>query len=71
MALLIPAFTVTLLRVDRVAEALESRAFGAVKKRTYLYQIRFSSLDVLFLAITVSIIIVVYCLNLLITSLLL
>mgnify|MGYP000347787403 CR=1 FL=1 len=62
-AILIPAFTTTLLRVDRVAEALESRAFGAVKNRTYLYQTRISRLDILFLAITIIIVLCLYYLN--------
>jgi len=45
--LLIPAFILTLMRVDRVAEAMESRAFGAVKNRTFLHELKLTPHDVL------------------------
>lgn len=47
--LLIPAFIISILRVDYVAEALESRVFGAAKKRTFIYELKITIKDVSFL----------------------
>lgn len=62
-AILIPAFTTTLLRVDRVAEALESRAFGAVKKRTYLSNVSVNRSDILFLLFSILLVLAIYYLD--------
>ena len=43
---LVPAFVITFLRVDKVAEAMESRAFGAASKRTFMYELRIGAYDV-------------------------
>ncbi len=46
VAVLIPLLAVELERVDRIAEALESRAFGAVKRRTYAFLPEIKPVDV-------------------------
>lgn len=46
--LLIPLIICAIRRAFNVAEALESRAFGSRKERTYYYQIRFTYKDWLF-----------------------
>jgi len=46
--LLIPLIICSIRRAFNVAEALESRAFGSQKERTYLYLIQFSLKDWLF-----------------------
>ncbi|MHA1506098.1 MAG: energy-coupling factor transporter transmembrane component T family protein [Candidatus Asgardarchaeia archaeon] len=43
--LMIPLIVSTFRRSLRVAESLESRCFGASKKRTYLYELKFKSMD--------------------------
>ena len=61
LALLIPVFIVSFLRVDRVAEALESRAFGAVRRRTFLYELKIKLLDALFLIFSsIPLLLVIY-----------
>jgi len=46
--LLIPLITCSIRRAFNVAEALESRAFGSSKERTYFYMIKFSLKDWIF-----------------------
>lgn len=41
LPILVPMLLVALRRADSVAAAMESRAFGAVKKRTFLHELRF------------------------------
>lgn len=43
--ILIPLIVSAMRRCDRVAEAMESRCFGASKKRTWLYDIRLAARD--------------------------
>ncbi|HIQ02878.1 MAG TPA: energy-coupling factor transporter transmembrane protein EcfT [Desulfurococcales archaeon] len=62
-AILIPAFTTTLMRVDKVAEALESRAFGTVKKRTYLSSVNVGHQDILFLLFSIILVLAIYYLD--------
>ena len=47
--LLIPLIINSIKRAFHVAEALESRAFGSEKTRTFYFEIRFSIKDLLFL----------------------
>lgn len=61
LALLIPVFIVSFLRVDRIAEALETRAFGLVKNRTFLYEVKVSLKDIIFLTIaTIPLLTILY-----------
>ena len=46
--LLIPLIICSIKRAFNVAEALESRAFGSKKERTYYYTIKYSVKDWLF-----------------------
>ena len=46
--LLIPLITCSIRRAFNVAEALESRAFGSQKERTYFYSIKYSAKDWIF-----------------------
>ncbi len=41
LPILVPMLLVALRRADSVAAAMESRAFGAVKKRTFLHELKF------------------------------
>jgi len=54
LALLIPVFIASFLRVDRIAEALESRAFGLVKNRTFLYEVKVGLKDIIFLVVAIT-----------------
>lgn len=45
--IIVPAFILTFLRVDRVAEAMESRGFGASKKRSFMYELKVTFRDIL------------------------
>jgi energy-coupling factor transport system permease protein len=47
--LIIPLIVNSVRRAMSIAESLESRAFGAIKKRTYLYQLKLTKGDFLFL----------------------
>jgi len=61
LALLIPVFVVSFLRVDRVAEALESRAFGVARRRTFLYELKIRPLDIAFLTLSsIPLLLIVY-----------
>lgn len=42
---IVPAFILTFLRIDRVAEAMESRAFGASKERSFMYELKIAWRD--------------------------
>ncbi len=58
--ILIPAFVITLIRVDKVAEALESRCFGYSKKRTFLHELRIGRKDLFFLVFVICFSIILY-----------
>lgn len=47
--LIIPLIVNSVRRAMSIAESLESRAFGAIKKRTYLYQLKLKKGDFLFI----------------------
>jgi len=53
LPILIPAFIITLLRVDRIAEAMESRAFGSSVKRSFMYELKITLRDVAYSLITI------------------
>ena len=46
--LLIPLIVCSIRRAFNVAEALESRAFGSTKERSYYYNIKYSTKDWIF-----------------------
>jgi energy-coupling factor transport system permease protein len=46
--LLVPLIISSIKRAFNVAEALESRAFGSTKERTYYYTIKYSKKDWIF-----------------------
>lgn len=52
--LIIPLIVNSVRRALSIAESLESRAFGAIKKRTYLYQLKLKKGDVLFIIFLTS-----------------
>ncbi len=52
LPILVPLLLVALRRADMVAAAMESRAFGAVKKRTFLRELRFHMGDAVLLGLT-------------------
>lgn len=47
--LIIPLIVNSVRRALSIAESLESRAFGAIKKRTYLYQLKLKKNDFVFI----------------------
>jgi energy-coupling factor transport system permease protein len=51
---LIPLIISSFRRAELVADAMESRAFGASKKRSSLYVLRMESRDALFIAVSVA-----------------
>jgi energy-coupling factor transport system permease protein len=51
---LIPLIVSSFRRAELVADAMESRAFGASKKRSSLYVLKMENKDVLFFAISVG-----------------
>ncbi|MDD1766903.1 MAG: energy-coupling factor transporter transmembrane protein EcfT [Candidatus Methanomethyliaceae archaeon] len=51
---LIPLIVSSFRRAELVADAMESRAFGATKKRSSLYVLKMENRDVLFFAISVG-----------------
>lgn len=56
--ILIPLIVSAIRRSLELAEAMESRAWGAAKKRTNLYSLRFRKGDFALLAITVAVLVV-------------
>ncbi len=54
LPILVPMLLVALRRADSVAAAMESRAFGAVKKRTFLHELRFHWGDVILVLLTLG-----------------
>ena len=52
LPILVPMLLVALRRADSVAAAMESRAFGAVKKRTFLHELKFHWGDVMLILLT-------------------
>ena len=50
--IIIPSIVCALFRAKDLAEAMESRSFGALPKRTFYKQLRIKKLDILFLAST-------------------
>ena len=55
--LIIPLIILSIQRAMAVAESLESRGFGAVKKRTYLYPLKMKIKDYIFIAFLTSLLI--------------
>ena len=51
--ILAPLLISSIRRAVQIAESLDSRAFGATKNRTYLYELSFHLCDVIFIVITV------------------
>jgi energy-coupling factor transport system permease protein len=51
---LVPLIVSSFRRAELVADAMESRAFGATKKRTSLYTLRLADMDYVFLCIIVA-----------------
>ncbi len=60
LPILIPAFIISILRVDFVAEALESRAFGSSYKRTFMVDLRIKPIDVIYAALILIYILTIY-----------
>jgi len=56
--IIIPLIITSIRRAIEIAESLESRGFGATKKRTYLYVLKLSIKDYIALALFTSILIV-------------
>lgn len=54
LPILVPMLLVALRRADSVAAAMESRAFGAVKKRTFLHELKFHFGDLLLVLLTLG-----------------
>ncbi len=54
LPILVPMLLVALRRADSVAAAMESRAFGAVKKRTFLHELKFHWGDLILLLLTLT-----------------
>ncbi|MHA1582998.1 MAG: energy-coupling factor transporter transmembrane component T family protein [Candidatus Baldrarchaeia archaeon] len=52
--LIIPLIVNSVRRALSIAESLESRAFGAIKKRTYLYQLKLKKNDFIFIIFLTS-----------------
>ena len=52
--LIIPLIVNSVRRALSIAESLESRAFGAIKKRTYLYQLKLKKSDFFFMVFLTS-----------------
>ncbi|RLE48142.1 MAG: hypothetical protein DRJ31_07785 [Candidatus Methanomethylicota archaeon] len=50
--ILIPLIISSFKRAEMIADAMESRAFGASKQRTYLYMLKLSSHDFFFISLT-------------------
>ena len=61
---LIPLIVSAIRRSLELAEAMESRAWGATKKRTNLYALRLHRGDFALLAITIAILVVAICVRL-------
>lgn len=61
--ILIPLIVYEIRRAYQIAEALEVRAYGAVKRRTYIYEIKIKRQDIIFLTITLSIATFLYVKN--------
>jgi len=52
--ILIPLIVSSFKRAEAIADAMESRAFGASKQRTYLFTLKFTNRDYVFLICTLS-----------------
>ncbi|MDI9644237.1 MAG: energy-coupling factor transporter transmembrane component T [Candidatus Verstraetearchaeota archaeon] len=63
--ILVPLIISSFRRAELVADAMESRGFGASKKRTSLYVLKMSQTDVLFILIVSTAALALFCLNLL------
>ena len=51
--ILAPLLISSIRRAIQIAESLDSRAFGAKKKRTYLYELSFDSGDIIFALLSI------------------
>ncbi len=59
--LIIPLIVNSVRRALSIAESLESRAFGAIKKRTYLYQLKLKKNDFIFITfLTLYLLLMIY-----------
>ena len=59
--LIIPLIVNSVRRALSIAESLESRAFGAIKKRTYLYQLKLKKNDFIFIiSLTLYLLLMIY-----------
>jgi len=59
--LIIPLIVNSVRRALSIAESLESRAFGAIKKRTYLYQLKLKKNDFIFIIfLTLYLLLMIY-----------
>ncbi len=54
LPILVPMLLVALRRADYVAAAMESRAFGAVKNRTFLHELKFHLGDVILILLSLA-----------------
>ncbi len=62
LPILIPAFIISILRVDLVAEALESRAFGSSPKRTFMVELKLRKHDIIYVLLSLTYILTTYIL---------
>ncbi len=62
LPILIPAFIISILRVDFVAEALESRAFGSSPKRTFMTELKLRKHDIVYIFLSFLYVLVTYTL---------
>ncbi|MEM3708937.1 MAG: energy-coupling factor transporter transmembrane component T [Nitrososphaerales archaeon] len=63
LPLFVPLILTTLRKASTMDIAIESRAFGASKERTYVHQIRFKSVDVITIGIMTTICMTLLVLN--------
>ncbi len=62
LPILIPAFIISILRVDFVAEALESRAFGSSPKRTFMTELELRKHDIVYILLSFAYVLTTYTL---------
>jgi len=60
LPILIPAFVISILRVNFVAEALETRAFGFSPKRTFMTELKLRKHDIVYIFLTFTYILVTH-----------
>jgi energy-coupling factor transport system permease protein len=59
--LIVPLFISAIKRAWKLAEAMDSKAWGAAKKRTFLYELQMSSVDyIIIVIVTIVFAIVIY-----------